>query len=52
MNEKILMGGTDLPLVWTAENLRAQLKDYLEESGRMKIELSELRRENDRLKAK
>ena len=23
MNEKILMGGTDLPLVWTAENLRA-----------------------------
>ncbi len=36
----------------TAENLRAQLKDYLEESGRMKIELSELRRENDRLKAK
>ena len=23
MNEKILMGGADLPLVWTAENLRA-----------------------------
>ena len=36
----------------TAENLRAQLKDYLEESGRMKIELSELRREDDRLKSK
>ena len=23
MNEKILMGGADLPLVWTEENLRA-----------------------------
>ena len=29
----------------TADNLRAQLKDYLEDSGRMKAELSELKRE-------
>lgn len=34
----------------TADNLRTQLKDYLEESGRMKMELAELRREVDRLK--
>lgn len=34
----------------TADNLRTQLKDYLEESGRMKMELAELRRELDRLK--
>lgn len=34
----------------TADNLRTQLKDYLEESGRMKMELAELRREIDRLK--
>lgn len=36
----------------TADNLRAQLKDYLEESGRMKIEIADLRRENERLKNK
>lgn len=36
----------------TADNLRAQLKDYLEDSGRMKAEIAELRRENDRLKHK
>ena len=29
----------------TADNLRHQLKDYLEDSGRMKAELSELKRE-------
>ena len=29
----------------TADNLRAQLKDYLEDSGRMKAELSELKPE-------
>lgn len=29
----------------TADNLRNQLKDYLEDSGRMKAELSELKRE-------
>ena len=34
----------------TADNLRTQLKDYLEESGRMKMELAELRRELDRAK--
>ena len=29
----------------TADNLRNQLKDYLEDSGRMKAEISELKRE-------
>jgi len=29
----------------TADNLRSQLKDYLEDSGRMKAEISELKRE-------
>ncbi len=29
----------------TADNLRTQLKDYLEDSGRMKAEISELKRE-------
>lgn len=34
----------------TADNLRTQLKDYLEEAGRMKMEIAELRRELDRAK--
>lgn len=29
----------------TADNLRTQLKDYLEDSGRMKAELADLKRE-------
>ena len=29
----------------TADNLRSQLKDYLEDSGRMKAELADLKRE-------
>lgn len=36
----------------TAENLRTQLRDYLEEASRMKSEISELRRENTRLGGK
>ncbi|MEG2377294.1 MAG: cell division protein ZapA [Clostridia bacterium] len=36
----------------TSDNLRTQLKDYLEESGRMKMEFSELKRENDRLRSR
>ena len=35
----------------TADNLRAQLKDYLEDSSRMKAELAELKRELGRLKS-
>ena len=34
----------------TADNLRTQLKDYLEEAGRMKMEIAELRRELERAK--
>ena len=34
----------------TADNLRTQLKDYLEESGRMKMEIADLRRQLDKLK--
>ncbi len=34
----------------TSESLRSQVKDYLEESGRMKMEINELRRTIERLK--
>ena len=36
----------------TAENLRTQLRDYLEDASRMKSEIAELRRENARLGGK
>lgn len=38
--------------VEAAENLRRQLKDYLEEAARMKLELSEAKREIFRLQNK
>ena len=34
----------------TSEGLRSQLKDFLEESARMKAEVSEMRREMSKLK--
>lgn len=34
----------------TAESLRGQMKDFLEESARLKNEIAELKRENTRLK--
>lgn len=34
----------------TSESLRAQVKNYLEESGKMKMEIAELRRTVERLK--
>jgi cell division protein ZapA len=33
----------------TADNLRAQLKEYLDQAGKMKMEISELKREIMRL---
>lgn len=36
----------------TAENLRRQLKDYLEEAARTKMELSEVKRELSKLQNK
>lgn len=36
----------------TAENLRTQLKDYLEDGSRMKSEIADLRREISRLSGK
>lgn len=38
--------------VETAENLRRQLKEYLEEAARTKMELSELKRELSKLQNK
>ncbi len=38
--------------VETAENLRRQLKEYLDESSRLKMELSEAKREIFRLQSK
>lgn len=32
----------------TSESLRTQVKDYLEESGRMKMEIADLKRQLDR----
>lgn len=34
----------------TSESLRSQVKDYLEESGRMKMEINDLKRQIERLK--
>lgn len=34
----------------TAESLRSQVKDYLEDSGRMKMEIADLKRQLDRYK--
>lgn len=34
----------------TSESLRSQVKDYLEDSGRMKMEIADLRRQIERLK--
>ncbi|MBR5479957.1 MAG: cell division protein ZapA [Clostridia bacterium] len=34
----------------TSESLRSQVKDYLEDSGRMKMEIADLRRQLERLK--
>ena len=34
----------------TADSLRSQVKDYLEDSGRMKMEIADLRRQLERYK--
>ena len=38
-----------LQVLDTADNLRAQLKEYLDQAGKMKMEISELKREIMRL---
>ena len=47
-----VLSGAHVSLVEAAENLRRQLKEYLEEATKMKLELSEAKREIFKLQNK